>query len=327
MGSAEIMKAEIAQPFTKSELKLSATLLIFLIYLTLGPAPAESQIRGVYPLGMSATNSGITPAAGFSYVNQLLFYSRGQSKGPGGELLATGQQAVLMDMNTLVWVSAKKYLGDAKFSMSATIPFANNSLESTIAGHISGGEGLADSYYQPFILGWEKEHAAFRAVYGFLAPTGKFVAGANDNVGSGYWTHAFSSGQTFFLTANKATVLSAFQMVEVHTAQESTGIHPGDTLSLDYSATHTMNIATNMRFQFGAVGYSQWQTTAKTGSAATSISPVESAARYRVHSLGFTSNIIFPSKNASLGFKYFSEFGGRSTYEGYSAQISGSIKF
>ena len=308
-------------------MKLRTTLLVLVVYLALGPSPLESQIRGVYPLGMSATNSGITPAAGFSYVNQLLFYSRDQSKGPGGELLATGQQSVLMDMNTLVWVSRKKYFGDAKFSMSATIPVATNSLESDVAGHIGGGGGLADSYYQPFILGWEKEHAAFRAVYGFLAPTGTFEVGADDNVGSGYWTHAFSSGQTFFLTADKATVISAFQMYEIHTNQEGTGIHPGGTLSLDYSVTHTLPIATNVRFQFGAVGYSQWQTTAKTGPATSGITAAASEARYRVHSLGFTSNFVFPSKNASLGFKYFSEFGGRSTYEGYSAQVSGSIRF
>ena len=30
----------------------------------------------------------------------------------------------MMDMNTLAWVSGKKILGGAKFSMTATIPFA-----------------------------------------------------------------------------------------------------------------------------------------------------------------------------------------------------------
>src|SRR5437016_865481 len=43
--------------------------------------PALSQVRGVYPLGMSATNSGVTPETGISYVNQFLFYSRNQVKG------------------------------------------------------------------------------------------------------------------------------------------------------------------------------------------------------------------------------------------------------
>ena len=86
--------------------------------------PALPQVRGVYPLGMSATNSGVTPETGISYVNQFLFYSRNQAKGPNGEVLATGQNSVMMDMNSLVWVSSGKidFLGGPLFSMSATIP-------------------------------------------------------------------------------------------------------------------------------------------------------------------------------------------------------------
>ena len=127
--------------------------------------------------------------------------------------------------------------------MSATLPVANNSLTSDITGPISGGQGFADSYYQPFILGWDTKRAGIRAVYGFLAPTGGFKAGASDNVGSGYWTHALSSGQTFYLTKNKATSVSAFQMYEIHTAQKHTQIHPGQTLNLDYSVTHAISFA------------------------------------------------------------------------------------
>src|SRR4030095_11087114 len=130
-----------------------------LAYVLIAAAPASAQVRGVYPLGMSATNSGITPEAGFSYVNQLLIYTRDEFKGPQGEQLAVGRQSVVMDMNSLVWVSKKEILRGAKFSASATLPFANNSLESDLAGAISGGGGFADSYYQPFILGWETNRA------------------------------------------------------------------------------------------------------------------------------------------------------------------------
>src|SRR5262247_3651299 len=100
---------------------------------------ASGQVRGVYPLGMSATNSGVTPSPGFTYVNQLLIYSRTQFRGPQGEVLATGLQSVVMDLNSIVWVSKKQVLGGARFSMSATLPFANNSLESDVTGRISGG--------------------------------------------------------------------------------------------------------------------------------------------------------------------------------------------
>ena len=104
----------------------------------------RGQNRGVYPLGMSATNSGVTPESGFTYVNQLLIYTRDKSKGPDGEILGTGRNSVVMDMNTIAWVGKKKILG-AKFSMTATVPVARNSLDSDITGPVSGGGGLADS--------------------------------------------------------------------------------------------------------------------------------------------------------------------------------------
>src|SRR5215472_504965 len=190
------------------------------------PLPLVAQIRGVYPLGMSATNSGVTPEPGISYVNQFLFYSRDEAKGPNGEILATGQNSVMMDMNSFVWVSRKEIgiLGGARFSISATLPIANNSLTSDVQGGISGGGGFADSYYQPFILGWQKKRTDVRAIYGFLAPTGRFEAGANNNVGSGYWTNVLSSGQTIYLAENRSTALSTFEMYEFHGTQPGTEI-------------------------------------------------------------------------------------------------------
>ena len=290
------------------------------------PLPTLAQVRGVYPLGMSATNSGVTPEAGISYVNQFLFYSRDQAKGPNGDVLATGQNSVMMDMNSLVWVSKGTidFLGGPLFSMSATIPIANNSLTSDTEGGISGGGGLADSYYQPFILGWRKKRADFRAVYGFLAPSGRFNLGASNNVGSGYWTHAFSSGQTFYLNANRTMTVSAFQMYEIHTTQQGTQIHPGDTLDLDYSLTHVLSLQRDLKLQVGLVGYEQWQLTDKTGP---NLNSAQSSAHYRVNSLGFGSTLILPQRKVSVGIKYFKEFEDRSTFQGYSFQITASIKF
>jgi hypothetical protein len=286
---------------------------------------ANAQNRGVYPLGMSATNSGVTPQPGFTYVNQLLFYTRDHAKDDAGNTLPiTGENNVLMDMNTLAWVSEKKFLGGANFSAVATLPFAKNDLTSEVQGNISGGGGFADSYYMPVILGWNKERFAIRAIYGFLAPTGRFVAGANDNVGSGYWTHALSSGQTFYPEKNKRWVFSAFQMYEFHTTQESTGVHPGETFDLDYSLMAALPIAKGFHLQAGLAGYEQRQTTAKTGP---TISAEVSKERYAVNSVGIAVNSAFPKQKASLGLKYFKEFSNHSTYQGYSIQFSGSIHF
>lgn len=295
---------------------------VFCAFIWLGQA--QAQVRGVYPLGMSALNSGVTPDPGFTYSNLFLFYSRNQFVGPDGEVLATGGQSVLMDMNAFVWVSKKEILGGAKFSLSATLPVANNSLVSDTTGLIGGGGGFADSFYQPFILGWSKKRADIKVAYGFLAPTGRFEAGANDNVGSGYWTHTLLSGQTFYLTKDKATAVSAFQLYEFHSEQKDTNIHPGQTLNLDYSLTHTIPLRKDMRLQVGLVGYGQWQTTDKSGP---NIAPEQAKARYLVNALGFGSNVILPDRKVSLAVKYFKEFSNRSTFQGYSLQITGSISF
>ena len=288
--------------------------------------PAESQVRGVYPVGMSATNSGVTPEAGITYSNLFVFFSRDEEKGPNGQILATGQNSIMMDMNSFVWVSKKQMagLGGAIFSASATLPIANNSLTSDVHGAISGGGGLADSYYQPFILGWRKQRIAFRAMYGFLAPTGRFSAGANTNVGSGYWTSVVASGQTIYLRSSKTTALSAFQMYEFHGTQQATMVHPGQTFNLDYSLTQIFPLERNLQLQLGLVGYGQWQTTDKH---APNIAPEQTALHYKVNALGFAANAVLPEQSVSVGIKYFREFECRSTFQGYTLQISTAIKF
>ena len=288
--------------------------------------PVRAQVRGVYPVGMNATNSGVTPEAGITYSNLFVFFSRDEEKGPDGEILATGQNSIMMDMNSFVWVSKKEidFLGGAVFSASATLPIANNSLTSDVHGALSGGGGFADSYYQPLILGWRKQRVAIRAIYGFLAPTGRFSAGANTNVGSGYWTSVIASGQTIYLTPSKSTALSAFQMYEFHGTQQGTMVHPGQTFNLDYSLTHTFPLQRSMRLQLGLVGYGQWQTTNKHGP---NIRPEQAAAYYKVNALGFTANAVLPEQKVSVGLKYFREFKCRSTFQGYTLQISAAIAF
>ena len=264
--------------------------------------PADAQNRGVYPLGMSATNSGVTPDSGFSYVNQLLFYSRNESRGPEGDPVATGNNSVILSMNSFVWVSQKEVLGGAKFSMSATLPIANNSLSSNAAGAISGGGGFGDSYYQPFILGWNHERVALRAVYGFLAPTGDFEPGTSTNVGSGYWTHVVASGQTWYLTSSRATAISAFQMYEFHNTQKGTNLHPGDNLDLDYSVTQMFAVATDVRIQAGLVGYGAWQMTGKSGPAVTL---EEANSRYTVNAVGFDGKCGVAAAQGESGSQIF----------------------
>jgi hypothetical protein len=296
------------------------------VYMWLVASAAHAQNRGVYPLGLSAINSGVSAAPGFTYNNSFLFYARDEQKGGDGEAIATGQQAVLLDMNTLLWASSQEMakLGNARFSCAVTIPIANNSLSSSTQGAISGGGGLGDVYFQPVILGWQQDRADIRAIVGVLAPTGKFNAGAKDNVGNGYWTPVIAAGETFYLSADKATTVSLFEMYEFHTTQSGTQIRPGETFDLDYSVMRAFRVHGESRLQVGVIGYGAWQTTAKTGP---SVTPAEVTQRYRVNALGVGMNLLLPTQKVTLSLKYFDEFSNQWTYQGYSLQISAGVVF
>ena len=45
-------------------------------------------VRGVYPVGMSAANSGFAPRSGFTYSNLLAIYSLNEFRGKREEILA-----------------------------------------------------------------------------------------------------------------------------------------------------------------------------------------------------------------------------------------------
>jgi hypothetical protein len=113
-------------------------------------------------------------------------------------------------------------------------------------------------------------------------------------------------------------------MYEFHTTQEGTYIHPGQTFNLDYSLTHVLQLQDDLNLQIGLVGYEERQTTDKTGPG---VSPAQASAHYKVNALGFASNLMLPARKVSVGVKYFKEFENRSTFQGYSLQITGSIKF
>ena len=276
----------------------------------------HAQNRGVYPLGMTALNPGMLPDAGVTYSNQFLVYARDRAKDNDGNTEPVGgAHSVRMDMNTFTWVSDWSLAG-MRYAAAATLPFAWNSLTSDVNGPINKGNGFADSYYLPLILGRTGERGGVRVQYGFLAPTGKFAAEGTDNVGSGYWTHAASAGETLRLTDSRRLTLSAFELYELHTAQRETHIRPGDTFNLDASLMWQVHRGESARVEIGPVGYLQRQTTARSES---------SGDRYAVNALGVALNGAFPGHRASLGLKYFNEFANRSTYEGYSLQLVGAI--
>lgn len=299
--------------------------LIGLLAMLISPGRTDAQVRGLYPPGIFSTNSGVQPQPGLTYYNVFLDYTFNELHGPDGERLqANPAFTVLADLNVFEFVSKKKILG-ANIGAMAILPVANASLSFAALGNVAGGAGFADSFYDPIILGWHLNRADIQAGYAFIAPTGRFVPGSTTNIGSGYWAHSPFAGETVYLTRNKALAASAFQYYEFHGTQTGTEVHPGQTMSLDYSVTQMLPLQKTTLLQFGLIGYGQWQTTNKTGP--TPAQNFLGMQHYGVLGLGAGANVMLPERKVVLGFKYYKEFHAVNTVEGYSLQISGAITF
>jgi hypothetical protein len=125
------------------------------------------------------------------------------------------------------------------------------------------------------------------------------------------------------------------------TTDDTESIHVLTRQPIDLERPHPFTAAGNTEFnsctwmppkgdraghilQLGLVGYDQWQTTDKSGP---TLTPTEVADHYKVYALGFATNLMLPERKASVGIKYFHEFDSRSTFQGYTLQISGAISF
>jgi hypothetical protein len=76
------------------------------------------------------------------------------------------------------------------------------------------------------------------------------------------------------------------------------------------------------RIQLGVAGYEQRQTTARTGP---TVSPEASRERYAVNAIGLAVSSFFAGPKVGISLRYLREFSNRSTFQGYSLQLSGSI--
>jgi len=57
------------------------------------------------------------------------------------------------------------------------------------------------------------------------------------------------------------------------------------------------------------------------------ITPEQAAAHSNANALGLAANAVLPEQKVSVVVKYFREFECRSTYQGYTLQISAAISF
>ncbi len=104
---------------------------------------------------------------------------------------------------------------------------------------ISSGNsgGLGDIAILPVGLGWSVNNKIdLSFFYTFYAPTGRYVTGAADNVGKGYWTHQFQA-PAYFYFQEKATALFVMPTFEMNGKIKNSNVRPGNRLTVEYGVS------------------------------------------------------------------------------------------
>jgi hypothetical protein len=282
-----------------------------------GVSSALAQQKGQWVPGQFGLNAGAIPDPGFTYANLALNYSASQLNGPNGNSVPgiNGTYSFWVDENVFYYVPKHKFLG-GYFMPYVALNYASGELVANITGTNlntgGGGSGFADMYVQPLNLGWHLKRADVVVGYAFTAPTGRFTAGASNNVGSGYWGNNITSGTTFYITKNKGTTANLATDWEIHGQTTGTNKTPGQAFTDEWGLGQLLPLKKDFSrlLQLGFVGYDQWQVSNNGGTVTVAGIPVPASRIpfYSVHAVGVQVNFILPAKDLSAFFKYYDEY-------------------
>ncbi len=307
-----------------------------------GVSTALAQQKGQWVPGQFGLNAGVIPDPGITYANLVVNYSAGELNKSSGNPISgiTGTYAFWADENIVYYVPNHKILG-GYFMPYISINVANGSLVADITGtNLSGnggGGGFADLYVEPLNIGWHfAKRVDFSVGYSFFAPTGRYTAGASNNVGSGYWGNDITSGTTLYITKNQGTTANIATDWEVHGQKtvasipggQFSKITPGQTFTDEWGIGQVLPLKKDMSqvAQLGFVGYDQWQVSSNGGNYLVGGKPISASLLpyYSVHAIGFQANYILPAKDFVLFFKYYDEYSAKARVQGRTIVFGGS---
>lgn len=186
---------------------------------------------------------------------------------------------------TLFWARGTSFLGGARY-LAAIAPNYFTA-DYKIVGEVVGGgakpgyeegsvSGWSDLLVAPIGLSWAMGHFDSVSVsdedlaalgmpplrrfnvtimYSFVAPTGRYETGADDNVGLGFWTHQFQAFGYYYPFEHQATAFMAGLTYELNTGIKDADVNPGNRLSLEWGVSQYFT----PWFELSVCGAHNWQ--------------------------------------------------------------------
>jgi hypothetical protein len=276
---------------------ICAVLLLTAITLLM-PAPAGAQLGGENMRGDYGMKSGSQGPPGFYLGDMFYFYRSDTIKNLSGDELAKSPYVdIFGDIILGSYVTQKKILG-GNYAFMAALPILNTelALPSLNVGAQTWGRG--DMYIKPLELGWHFQHADTIAGYAFVAPTGRYSAGATDNTGLGMWSNEFSAGTTVYFDQGKKWHAAAAGFYEIHTSKQDLDLKTGDLFTLEGGVGRAF---LNGYANAGLAYVGQWKVTTDSG---TDVNALVQGKKGSMFALGPELNMPVSKKGIFLGFKY-----------------------
>jgi hypothetical protein len=319
---------------------MNRTTTMALLALLFTAAPGWAQLSGENLTGDMGVKSGTQPEPGL-YVSAIYYrYKTDTLTGLNGKSLGldkTGDanQTIAAGMPLFYYVTPKKVLG-ANFGMMAVLPFANGSLEAPGLGlSEEASSGMSDLYVMPLQLGWHFNRVDAIAGVGLFAPTGRYSAGASDNLGKGMWSYEVSGGATFYLDRQRSVSVSTTAFWETH-GRKKGEVHV-DGISINnvkVGQLLTLEGGVGKSFLHGAASigmayYAQWKVTADQFELSPASLPLSTIPdKHRVFGIGPDVTIPIATKTKLLSLvnvRYMWETGAQFKTQGQTFIITNTI--
>ncbi len=266
--------------------------------ISLAPTSAVAQLGGENLRGDYGMKSGSQGPPGFYLGNVFYFYRTDTIKDLNGDDLSKSPAIdIFGDIILTSYVTKKKILG-ANYAFTVALPILNAELALPSLDVGSQTWGLGDLYVKPLELGWHFKHADAVAGYAFMAPTGRYTAGANDNTGLGMWSNEFSAGTTVYFDQARKWHAAGTGFFEIHTSEQDVDAKTGNIFTLEGGVGR----AFLQGYANAGLAYAgQWKVSEDSG---TDVNPLVQGKKGSLFALGPELNMPVSKKGIFLGFKY-----------------------
>jgi len=330
------MRPNKSKTTTKRTLVASLAMLSALVCA----APAHAQLNGENLLGDMGVKSGSQPEPGL-YISSIYYrYFTDTIKDPKGETIqfdpsGDGKQSINAAMPLVLYVTPKKVLG-AHFGMMAVLPFAKGALEAPGLGLSENASlGVSDLYVMPAQLGWHFKRADLTTGVGLFVPTGRYAAGASDNLGKGMWSYELSGGGTVYLDPQRSFSVSTTAFWEGHSKKEGevrvehvtlTDVRVGQLLTLEGGVGKSF---LHGAASVGVAYYAQWKVTTDQMNVSPSVPQMTGIpVKHRVWGVGPEVTIPIATKTKLISLvnvRYLWEQGAQVKTQGQTFMITNTI--